>query len=302
MNTFERQGDMLAPALLTRPSSPAPVTPFHGEQCYRCIRELSHTAGLLGPQYSHVYLAEDLAHPGQIVVLKQAKNDLPMRKAALAQQFFVRERDILSTLTHPHITHLRHTFEDQDGTPTLVLDYIEGRTLEELLFRRGGRVPVALALYTGIQLCEILHYLHGQSIIHCDLKPANILLSDSGQTYLIDFGIAHYALPHRTGTNQRLGSYGYAAPEQYDKKGRIGPWTDLYSLGVLLHRMLSGDDPGQKPSDSLFTFPPLKNPEWVSINTLVTGLLQREPARRKPMSAALVQNKLEEVIYPYFQD
>lgn len=289
---------MLAPALS------APSRQLGGEQCYRCIRELSHTAGILGSQYSHVYLAEDLTYPGRMVVLKQARNDLPMRKAALAQQFFVRERDILSTLTHPSITHLRHTFEDQDGTPTLVLDYIEGQTLEELLFRRGGRVPVALALYTGIQLCEILQYLHEQHppLIHCDLKPANILLSDNGQTYLIDFGIAHYALPHQTGTNQRLGSYGYAAPEQYDKKGRIGPWTDLYSLGVLLHRMLSGIDPGQKPSDSLFTFPPLRNREWASINTLLTGLLQREPARRKPMSATLVQNELEEAIQVYFQD
>jgi eukaryotic-like serine/threonine-protein kinase len=298
---------MLAPALVTQSASLgnlAPVIPFSHEHCYRCIRELSPTATILGFRYSRVCLAEDLTRPGQVVILKQPRSGLPLRKAAFAQQLFERERAILSTLSHPHISHLRHSFTDLNGTPTLVLDYIEGQTLEELLFRKGGRVPVTLVLYVGIQLCEILSFLHEQHapIIHCDLKPANVLLSSSGQTYLIDFGIARSALPGQAGTNQRIGSYGYAAPEQYDRKGRIGTWTDLYSLGVLLHRMLSGNDPVQKPLDALFTFPPLKNPEWASINTLITGLLQREPARRNPMSATLVQNELEEAIYPYFQD
>jgi serine/threonine protein kinase len=297
---------MLAPALLTRPASHgslAPVTPLGREQ-YRCIRELSPTATIPGFRYSRVCQAEDLTRPGQVVILKQPRSGLPMRKAAFAQQLFERERDILSTLSHPHISHLRHSFTDLNGTPTLVLDYIEGQTLEELLFRKGGRVPVTLVLYVGIQLCEILSFLHEQHtpIIHCDLKPANVLLSsDSGQIYLIDFGIARYALPGQTGTNQRVGSYGYAAPEQYDRKGVVGTWTDLYSLGVLLHQMLSGTDPVQKPLDALFTFPALNNPKWAPVNALLTRLLQREASRR-PACAALVQQELEEAISPYFQD
>src|ERR1700753_3581642 len=107
----------------------------------------------------------------------------------------------------------------------------------------------------GLQLCDVLDYLHSQSqpIIFRDLKPSNVMRTDQGVIYLIDFGIARYFKPGKLKDTIPFGSPGYAAPEQYGK-GQTTAQADIYSLGALLYYMLSGLDPAENP----FHFAPLR--------------------------------------------
>src|SRR5437763_5963833 len=107
----------------------------------------------------------------------------------------------------------------------------------------------------GLLLCSVLEYLHTRQppVIFRDLKPANVMLTTSGRVDLIDFGIARHFKPGRAKDTMPFGSPGYAAPEQYGK-AQTTPRTDIYSLGVILHQLLTGDDPSLTP----FCFAPLQ--------------------------------------------
>jgi len=210
-------------------------------------------------EVTQVFLAED-ALSGQRVVLKRLAPGLDARHAALGRACLEREQECLQRLHHPCIPRLPEALRAPDGTPQLVIEYLEGATLEELFAARSKRhgcqlFPQEFALQVGIVLCVILTYLHKQSpaIVHRDLKPANILLTSQGQVCLVDFGIALPgdfvpATPFER-EQWRLGSYGYVAPEQYQEIGEPTPQLDLFSLGVLLHRMLTGENPEDKPCD-----------------------------------------------------
>ena len=135
-----------------------------------------------------------------------------------------------------------------------------------------------------MQLCTVLHYLHSQQppIIFRDLKPANIIRAPTGQIYLIDFGIARYFKPGQPKDTMALGSPGYAAPEQYGK-AQTTPRADLYSLGAVLHQLLTTRDPSEAP----FRFTPLrpKNPQSHS-----------EPGSLTTSMVEILVNKLETLI------
>lgn len=258
-----------------------------------------------------VLLAEDVLS-GQRAVLKRLAPGLDARRAALGQVSLERERDCLQRIHHPGVPRLLAALSASDGTPQLVIEYLEGATLEELFAmqskRRGSQIicqpfPLEFVLEVGIALCDVLVYLHEQSpaIIHRDLKPANILLTEQGQVFLLDFGIA---LPGTfvPGTpfereQWQLGSYGYAAPEQYQERGEPTPQADLFSLGVILHRMLTGENPADRPCnpEQLFRFTPA-GPAVVRL--LLASLLQRE-ARMRPPDARYVQRQLEAALRQY---
>src|ERR1019366_2323410 len=135
-------------------------------------------------------------------------------------------------------------------------------------------------LEIGIQLCSVLDYLHTRQppIIFRDLKPTNIMRTWHGQLYLIDFGIARHFKPGQAKDTIPFGSPGYAAPEQYGK-AQTSSLSDIYSLGTLLHYLLSGIDPTNNP----LTFSPLHLTNLAGgteLEDLVMSMISLQPARR----------------------
>ncbi|HCI81151.1 MAG TPA: hypothetical protein DHW02_15850, partial [Ktedonobacter sp.] len=156
---------------------------------------------------------------------------------------FLREALFLARLRHPALPMLYDYFLE-GGSWYLVMDYIPGPTLTDYL-RQQGSLPPLEALNYAMQLCDVFDYLHKQSppIIFRDLKPSNIILTPTGTLMMVDFGIARYFKPGQGNDTTDFGSPGYASPEQYQTEGQTDARSDLFSLGVLLHEMVSGERP-----------------------------------------------------------
>src|SRR5216683_2011108 len=210
--------------------------------------QLGTTLGSGG--FSAVYRAHDL-QSGREVAIKQIRlAGLNVQETIEATDTFNRELSLLAVLRHPQIPRLYDQFRDR-GHWYLVLEYLEGTTLETYLETRaaqGQPLQVDEALAMGLQLCRVLEYLHTRQppVIFRDLKPGNIMRSPGGRLSLIDFGIARHFRPGQARDTRALGSPGYAAPEQYGR-AQTTPQSDLYSLGALLHALLSGQDPSEQP-------------------------------------------------------
>src|SRR6266851_2070515 len=210
--------------------------------------QLGTTLGSGG--FSAVYRAHDL-QSGREVAIKQIRlAGLNVQETIEATDTFNRELSLLTVLRHPQVPRLYDQFRDREHW-YLVLEYLEGTTLETYLETRaaqGQPLQVDEALAMGLQLCRVLEYLHTRQppVIFRDLKPGNIMRSPSARLSLIDFGIARHFRPGQTRDTRALGSPGYAAPEQYGR-AQTTPQSDLYSLGALLHALLSGQDPSEQP-------------------------------------------------------
>ena len=210
--------------------------------------QLGTTLGSGG--FSAVYRAHDL-QSGREVAIKQIRlAGLNVQETIEATDTFNRELSLLTVLRHPQVPRLYDQFRDREHW-YLVLEYLEGTTLETYLETRaaqGQPLQVDEALAMGLQLCRVLEYLHTRQppVIFRDLKPGNIMRSPGGRLSLIDFGIARHFRPGQTRDTRALGSPGYAAPEQYGR-AQTTPQSDLYSLGALLHALLSGQDPSEQP-------------------------------------------------------
>ncbi len=154
---------------------------------------------------------------------------------------FRREARSVAQLSHPHIVGVIDAGEE-DGRPYIVLEYVEGETLKERI-RRMGRLPVDEAIAYAIEIARALGAAHGQAIVHRDIKPQNVLVDEEGSAKVTDFGIAR-SLEHEglTADGRVLGTTDYVSPEQalgHDVDGQ----SDIYSLGVVLYEMLTGDVP-----------------------------------------------------------
>jgi hypothetical protein len=201
---------------------------------------------------------------------------------------------MLSNLSHPHLPRV-YAFFNEHGRSYLVMDFIEGKTLEQLLAESAtGYLPIEDMLDYALQLCNVLSYLHQQTppVIFRDLKPANIMVTAKGSVYLIDFGIARVFKQGLQRDTQNLGTPGFASPEQYGS-GQTRPSSDLYSLGATLHHCLTGKDP-RSNQPTLFHFSPAHddNPQ-VPLN--LSELIQRLVATRedqRPTDAKAVQHEL----------
>lgn len=159
---------------------------------------------------------------------------------------FEREREILSGLEHPHIARLYDAGLDPKGRPYMALEYVDGLPIDEYCRQRGLGVPQRLALL--LQVAEAVAFAHSRLVVHRDLKPGNILVSDDGQVHLLDFGIAKLLTGDRaqeTALTQAAGralTLDYASPEQI-RGEPIGTASDVYSLGVVAFELLSGHRP-----------------------------------------------------------
>ncbi len=156
---------------------------------------------------------------------------------------FLREALLLANLQHASLPAIYDYFIEE-GYWYLVMDYIPGPTLSEYIQKHAPLAPLE-ALNYAIQLCDVLEYLHQQSppVIFRDLKPSNIILSPDGRVMLVDFGIARHFKAGQLSDTTDFGSPGYAPPEQYKGEGQTDGRSDLFSLGVILHEMLSGQHP-----------------------------------------------------------
>lgn len=157
------------------------------------------------------------------------------RSVKSTRQRLVREGRLLLSVTHPHIVRAYELIE-RPG-PVLVLETIDGETLDHLVQRRRQRLPAIDIAYLGMHLCSAVQFLHRNRIIHMDLKPSNVI-SDFGQAKLIDLSIARAPQTVRPG----IGTARYMAPEQVTG-GEIGPATDVWGIGIVLFEAATGVPP-----------------------------------------------------------
>ena len=161
------------------------------------------------------------------------------------RQRFDRERDILARFAHPFIAQLLDAGIDVDGQPYLALEYVQGEPITAYCQQRALPIPARLELFR--QVCEAASHAHANLIVHRDLKPSNILVSPEGHVRLLDFGIAKLLdvepqATEQTRTGVRAFTLHYAAPEQI-RGEPVTTMTDVYSLGVVLHELLTGSKP-----------------------------------------------------------
>jgi serine/threonine protein kinase len=170
------------------------------------------------------------------------EQDFPLSEGIQTDRF-IREALLLARLNHPTIPALYDYFLE-DGYWFLVMDYIPGPTLSAYMQQHAPLQPLE-ALNYAMQLCDVLDYLHKQSppVVFRDVKPSNVILAPDGRVMLVDFGIARYFKVGQMNDTTEFGSPGYAPPEQYEGGGQTDGRSDLYSLGVILHEMLSGKRP-----------------------------------------------------------
>lgn len=160
-----------------------------------------------------------------------------------------KEIEMLRRLKHPNLPAIADVIEYEDSL-LIVMDYIEGRSLDEIL-REQGAQPQEQVVKWARQLGDVLFYLHTRepAVIYRDMKPANVMLKPDGERIaLIDFGAAKEYKPEKMKDTVSLGTRGYAAPEQYVEDGKSDARTDIYCLGVMLFQLLTGADPhGLRP-------------------------------------------------------
>lgn len=193
-----------------------------------------------------VYLAADKQQGGKDVALKLIRHEL-CRDSKMRRRF-VKESQIFSYLSHPHIVKVEHFGQTSEEQLYMVMEYIPSVSLQDL---RSLTLPYSLIVNIMVQLLEALSHSHLRGIIHRDLKPANVLLSPLGNgtifVKLVDFGIASlpsFAKGGEEFTRTVLGTPYYMAPEQSrGNVSQIGPGTDIYSIGVMLYELLCGKVP-----------------------------------------------------------
>jgi serine/threonine-protein kinase len=177
----------------------------------------------------------------------------------------LREPRLLATLNHPNIVAIV-TAEKQENVFFIVMEYVPGETLESIIARTGA-LELPLALDYACQICNAVDHAHRHGVLHRDLRPSNVLVSEQGLAKVADFGTSRFLEIAAHGTTV-IGSPPYMAPEQFQGKAVFA--SDVYSLGVTLFQMLTGGLPYESPSPAdldrlargeLLTAPRLRNPK-----------------------------------------
>ena len=196
---------------------------------------------------STVYLALDTSLNKQWAVKEIRQVTDPVKRDMIIKSITV-EANMIKRLDHPSIPRIVDLIDDH-GTLYVVMDYVEGRTLADILKNEGPQPEDRVADW-GIQLCDALDYLHRRNppVIYRDMKPSNVMVTPSGAIKLIDFGIAIEmgADDDRSsliGDDRQLGTQGYGAPEQFSETGRVDQRTDIFALGATLYNLLTGVRP-----------------------------------------------------------
>ena len=233
--TYRKQpGDDTNPAL-----APAPLFPSGGQPEKLGRFEVQRVLGR--GSMGAVLLAQDPAID-RIVAIKliQTAVHLPAAQKEKYKERFYREASSAGQLIHPNIVTVYDVGHTDDDTPFIVMEHVEGRTLEDIL--ENDDLSLDHAFRIAYDVLTGLSYAHAQDIVHRDIKPSNIMVTPDFHGKIMDFGIAHVVGSELTLDGDVLGSPYYMAPEQLSK-GAIEQRTDLFSFAVVLYRMLTGQLP-----------------------------------------------------------
>jgi serine/threonine protein kinase len=208
--------------------------------------------------FGSVYLAEDTWIDKKVAIKVPHRQNLDFGE-------LVREPRLLASLSHPNIVTVL-TAEKQDDVFFIVMEYVQGDTLEAVI-ERDGVLDLAKALDFTCQICNAMDHAHSQGVIHRDLRPGNVLVTDGGMCKVADFGTSRFLEIAAHGTTV-IGSPPYMAPEQFQGKAVFA--SDVYSLGVTMYQMFTGVLPYNTPMPGdleklmrgeLASPPKLKNPK-----------------------------------------
>lgn len=259
--------------------------------------------------FGEVYKAFDVyAH--RLVAIKSLLKPKPESNSSISmaeykdgQDRFDREVKITSWFTgNPNIITAYSIEHDDDYNYYLVMEYLEGGSLDDLLSREG-RLPIPRACEVALDICNALISVHNHrnNIVHRDLKPSNILLRENGQAVVADFGIAQFGHESRRSVlmqQNHPGTEAYSSPEQLYQHGYLSPTSDLYQLGLIMFEMIAGNryHTGKDPHPSLHNH---ATPGW--LDQIVANLLQ-ESASKRYQKAEEVKNAIQDGIEQEVKD
>lgn len=227
---------------------------------------------------STVYLVYDYHLRKNFAIKEILKSDFINPSGAVGS--LIAEANIMNRLNHPLLPHIIDVI-DNNKYVYVVMDYIEGTSLAQVV-ERSGRIPEKYVIHWFKQLCEALTYLHTANppIIFRDMKPSNIIMTADGSIRLIDFGAAtEFKKTIAKQGEGGWGTMGYAAPEQVMMNGVVDARSDIYSLGVTMHYLLTGSDP-ECVTNSLAPirqFDPRLSPE---LEAVIAKCVQADPNKR----------------------
>lgn len=250
-----------------------------------------------------VYRARHIGND-RIVAVKLLPDDVATNETLVAR--FERELDVLKQLRHPNIIECYGgTCESKQHF--YAMELVEGGTLADVLARRR-RLPWETAVDYALQMCAALQYAHERGVVHRDIKPGNFMLTKTGQIKLGDFGLATVVSGSRiTSAGKTLGTIQYMSPEQIRGEPPVSNRSDLYSLGCVIHEMLTGHPPYLGASSAEVLQKHLKAPIPhaaaevsdcpLELDELIFQLLSKDASHR-PESANQVASRLEGILQP----
>jgi hypothetical protein len=227
------------------------------------------------------------------VALKQPHFDGPAADVKRRMERFQREARAAAGVLHPNVCPIFDVGE-HEGRPFVVMALVEGQSLAQYLTSHPGPLDVDTAVHLVRQVLDGLGAVHSRGTIHRDIKPANILLDAAGRPFLTDFGLARPEMPNSPLTSEGviLGTPFYMAPEQAaGHADQVGPWTDLYAVGVVLYEMLTGVRPFQATGPAVLAqilrdepAPPraLRPDLDAGLEAIVLRAMHKDPRQRFP--------------------
>ena len=236
--------------------------------------EIKHIFGEGG--MAVVYLAEHQLFHSKVAV--KVLNREFVHNENIRKRFISEARNMFK-MSHPNIVRVTDMIDDGE-TVAFVMEYIKGESLKEYLDRKG-KLGDDQIQYILLQMLDALEYVHGQGLVHRDIKPSNFMLTPQGKVMLMDFGIAKQLNPGSpeytsTGTNQQMGTAMYMSPEQIHETRNVTVQSDIYSLGVVLWQMITGQKPYDMGTLSTFQLQTKIVTEPLSLtNTVWDGLIRR---------------------------
>jgi serine/threonine-protein kinase len=241
--------------------------------------------------FGAVYLAEDTWIDKRVAIKVPHRQNLDFGE-------LLREPRLLASVNHPNIVAIT-TAEKQDNLFFIVMEYVAGETLEHII-ARDGALDVVRALDYTCQIANAIEHAHKQGVLHRDLRPANVLVSEAGVVKVADFGTSRFLEIAAHGTTV-IGSPPYMAPEQFQGKAVFA--SDLYSLGVTMYQMVTGGLPYDTPTPAdldrlmrgeLISAPRLRNPAIPKrLNDLILRAMEPEVAHRYQQAGDLLADLLD---------